>query len=197
MARVRLAVLISGRGSNMLALADAAQAPDWPAEIVLVVSNVADAPGLATAAARGIPTATVAHRAYPSRAAFEEALDLVLRAHRVEAIALAGFMRVLTPGFVARWEGRMVNIHPSLLPKYPGLDTHARALAAGDTEAGATVHLVTADLDSGPVLAQARVPILPSDTPDTLARRVLAAEHQLYPEAIAEWLGSRRQAVVA
>lgn len=186
--RVRLAILISGRGSNMEAIARAAQASDYPAEVVLVVSNRAEAAGLARAAALGVPTAVVPHREFPSREAFEEALHALLAAHRVEAVALAGFMRVLTEGFVRRWEGRMVNIHPSLLPLYPGLDTHARALAAGDREAGATVHLVTPVLDSGPVLAQARVPVLPGDTPETLAARVLEAELALYPRAIADWL---------
>ncbi len=186
--RTRLAVLISGRGSNMEAIARAAEAPDYPARVVLVVSNRADAPGLARAAALGIPAEVVPHRAFAGREAFEAALDARLRAHDVEAVALAGFMRVLTPGFVGRWEGRMVNIHPSLLPLYPGLDTHARALAAGDREAGATVHLVTPELDSGPILAQARVPVLAGDTAETLAGRVLDAELALYPQAIADWL---------
>jgi formyltetrahydrofolate-dependent phosphoribosylglycinamide formyltransferase len=187
-ARHRLAILISGRGTNMEAIADAAQAPGYPAEIVLVLSNRAGAEGLARAAARGIPAETLPHRDFPTRAAFDEALHARLMAHRVEAIALAGFMRILTAPFIRNWEGRIVNIHPSLLPKYPGLDTHARALAAADSEAGATVHLVTPDLDSGPILAQARVPILPSDTPETLAARVQAAEHALYPEALAAFL---------
>ncbi len=190
--RVRLAILISGRGANMEAIVRAARDPAYPAEVALVVSNRADAPGLARAEALGVPTAVVPHRAFAGREAFEAALLSVLEAHRVEAVALAGFMRVLTAGFVRRFEGRMVNIHPSLLPLYPGLDTHARALAAGDREAGATVHLVTAELDSGPILAQVRVPVLPGDTAETLAARVHAAELALYPGAIADWIRSWR-----
>lgn len=188
MPRRRVAVLISGRGSNMLALAAAAQAPDWPGEIVLVLANRAQAPGLAAAQALGIPTAVVPGKAYPDRAAYDTAVTELLDAHGVEAIALAGFMRILSAGFVQRWAGRMVNIHPSLLPLYPGLDTHARAIAARDAEAGCTVHLVTEELDAGPVLAQARVPIEPGDTPETLAARVLDAEHRLYPDAFARFL---------
>ncbi len=182
--RVPLGLLISGRGSNMEAILKAAADPTFPAEPVLVVSNRPDAAGLAIAAARGVPTAVVPHRAYPTREAFEDALDAVLRASGAQLVALAGFMRVLTEGFVARWRGRLLNIHPSLLPKYPGLDTHARVLAAGEEESGATVHLVTGALDAGPILAQARVPVLAGDTPGTLAARVLEAEHRLYPEAI-------------
>ncbi len=186
--RVRLAILISGRGSNMEALLRAAQADRaFPAEPVLVVSNRGDAAGLARAAALGVETAVVESRGR-SRADFEAELGACLEAHRVELVALAGFMRVLTPAFVARWEGRLLNIHPSLLPRYPGLETHARALAAGDREAGATVHLVTAELDSGPILAQARVPVRPGDTAETLGLRVLAEEHQLYPRALAAYL---------
>lgn len=183
--RVRLGILISGRGSNMEALLAAAADPEFPAEPVVVISNRPDAPGLATAAAAGVAAVALDHRAFADRTAFEQALDSELGKAGVELIALAGFMRVLTPGFVARWAGRILNIHPSLLPLYPGLDTHARALAAGDREAGCTVHIVTADLDSGPVLGQARVPVLPGDTPATLAARVLAEEHRLYPEALA------------
>ncbi|WP_448586073.1 phosphoribosylglycinamide formyltransferase [Thermaurantiacus sp.] len=182
--RVPLGLLISGRGSNMEAILKAAADPTFPAEPVLVVSNRPDAAGLAIAAARGVPTAVVPHRAYPTREAFEDALDAVLRASGAQLVALAGFMRVLTEGFVARWRGRLLNIHPSLLPKFPGLDTHARVLAAGEEESGATVHLVTGALDAGPILAQARVPVLAGDTPGTLAARVLEAEHRLYPEAI-------------
>jgi phosphoribosylglycinamide formyltransferase-1 len=184
--RVRLAILISGRGANMVAIVRAARAPDYPARVVVVVSSRADAPGLARAGE--VPTVVVARDRFVSREAFEAELGRVLEANRVEAVALAGFMRVLSPGFVRRWEGRMVNIHPSLLPRYPGLDTHARALAAGDREAGATVHLVTAEVDAGPILAQARVPVLPGDTAGTLAARVLEAELALYPAAIADWL---------
>jgi phosphoribosylglycinamide formyltransferase-1 len=182
--RARLAILISGRGRNMEALAEAAADPAFPAEAVLVLSNRADAPGLARAAERGIETAVI-ESAGRSRRDFEADVEALLRAHAIDLVALAGFMRVLTPAFVGAWQGRLLNIHPSLLPAYPGLDTHARALAAGDSVAGATVHLVTADLDAGPILAQARVPVEPDDTPETLAARVLAAECRLYPEALA------------
>jgi len=171
----------------MLALADAAKDPDYPAEIVLVLSNVPDAPGLAAAAARGIPTATVPHRDYGGREAFETAMDEVLQAHQVDLIVLAGFMRILTPGFIARHEGRILNIHPSLLPKYQGLNTHARALAAGDSHGGCTVHIVTAELDGGPPLGQTSVAILPDDTPESLEDRVRAEEHLLYPRVLAEF----------
>jgi phosphoribosylglycinamide formyltransferase-1 len=188
--KARLAILISGAGTNMEAIARAGQAPDYPAQVVLVLSNRANAEGLARAAALGLPTETLPHRDFPTREAFDEALHERLTAHGVEAIALAGFMRILSPGFLRHWNGRIVNIHPSLLPKYPGLDTHARALAAGDTQAGATVHLVTQDLDSGPILAQATVPILASDTPETLAARVRAAEHRLYPDALRAFLAT-------
>jgi phosphoribosylglycinamide formyltransferase-1 len=160
-----------------------------PGRPCLVLSNVPGAGGLAKAAALGVPVVVVDHREFPrDRAGFEAALDAALRAAGAEVVALAGFMRVLTPGFVNRWAGRVVNIHPSLLPKYPGLDTHARALAAGDAEAGCTVHEVTAELDAGPVLGQARVPVLPGDTPETLAARVLLAEHRLYPDVLRRWL---------
>ncbi|WP_199554393.1 phosphoribosylglycinamide formyltransferase [Sandaracinobacteroides hominis] len=185
MRKARLAVLISGRGSNMLSLAKAAQQPDYPAELMLVASNKADAGGLETAAGMGIETLALSHRTFPSREAFDEALSAELKARQIEVVALAGFMRILTPGFMRDWEGRIVNIHPSLLPKYPGLHTHERAIEAGDAEAGCTVHVVTELLDDGPMLAQARVPVLPGDTPDTLAARVLAQEHRIYPEALA------------
>ncbi len=180
---IRVAILISGGGSNMAALA-ASMTGDHPARPVLVLSNMPRAPGLARAQAMGIPTATVDHRGR-DRAGFEADLDATLRAASPDLICLAGFMRILTPAFVARWPaGRILNIHPSLLPRYPGLHTHARALAAGDTQAGCTVHAVTADLDAGPILGQARVPVLPGDTPDTLAARVLAQEHILYPVTV-------------
>lgn len=189
--RRRVAVLISGTGSNMTALVEAAKADGCPFEVALVLSNRPEAPGLATAAAAGIPTACVDHRPFArDREAHERAVDEVLRRHAVELVALAGYMRLLTPWLVGRWAGRMLNIHPSLLPKYPGLDTHARALAAGDAEAGCTVHLVTKGVDEGPVLAQARVPVKPGDTADALARRVLAAEHDLYPRALADFCRS-------
>lgn len=180
---VRVAILISGSGSNMAALVGS-MTGDHPARPVLVVSNVPGAGGLARAAAAGVPVATVDHRAHPDRAAFEAALAAALAPAAPDLICLAGFMRILSPGFVARHPGRILNIHPSLLPKYPGLKTHARALAAGDAVAGATVHVVTADLDAGPILGQARVPVLPGDTEATLAARVLAAEHRLYPAVL-------------
>lgn len=183
----RIAVLLSGRGSNMVALAEAARAPGFPATLALVVSNRPQAEGLATAAALGFETLALPHGAYPDRAAFDAALSAALRAHAIDLVVLAGFMRILTPGFIRDWEGRILNIHPSLLPKYPGLDTHARALAAGDSEAGCTVHVVTETLDDGPILAQARVPIRPGDTAETLAARVLEAEHRLYPVAVADF----------
>ncbi|MCA3273316.1 MAG: phosphoribosylglycinamide formyltransferase [Roseomonas sp.] len=189
MKRARLALLISGRGSNMAAILAAAGA-DYPALPVLVLSNRADAAGLAVAAARGVPTAVVESRAFKGdRAGFEAAMEAELAKHGVEIIALAGFMRVLTPGFVRRWEGRLLNIHPSLLPAFPGLDTHARALAAGVRLHGCTVHLVTAGVDEGPILAQAAVPVLPDDTQASLAARVLAEEHRLYPAALS-WLAA-------
>ena len=182
----RTAVLISGRGSNMVALAEASADPDYPAEIVLVLSNRPDAAGLATAAARGIPTMAVDHRPFgQDRAAHEVAVDAALRAHGVEVVCLAGYLRLLSPFLVSRWSGRMLNIHPSLLPAYKGLHTHERVLAAGETRHGCSVHLVTEDLDSGPILAQAEVPVLAGDTPEDLSARVLAAEHVLYPRALA------------
>jgi len=186
MRKLRTAVLISGRGSNMMALVEAARAADYPAEIACVVSNRADAAGLAFAAAHGVPAQAIDHRAYASREAFEAALDAVLRSMRVEAIALAGFMRVLTAGFIAGWPGRMINIHPSLLPAYKGLHTHERALADGAKVHGCSVHLVTPELDGGPVLLQAEVPVQEDDTPETLAARVLKEEHRIYPMALAE-----------
>ena len=183
--RRRVAVLISGRGSNMASLIEAAQDPAYPAEIVLVVSNRPDAGGLERARAAGIATAVVDHKGHPDRASFDAALDATLREHGIEIVCLAGFMRILTPGFVESWAGRMLNIHPSLLPAFKGTDTHARALAAGVARHGCTVHFVTPELDSGPIVAQAEVPVLPDDTEDTLAARVLAQEHLLYPRALA------------
>ncbi|TPW06143.1 MAG: phosphoribosylglycinamide formyltransferase 1 [bacterium] len=184
--RKRVAVLISGAGSNMAALIDAAGQSDAPFEVVLVLSNKPGAGGLAVAEAKGVPTAVVDQTGFgKDRAAHEQAIQSVLDAHGVEVVALAGYMRLLTPFLVGRWAGRMLNIHPSLLPKYPGLDTHARAIAAGDAEAGCTVHLVTEGVDEGPVLGKARVPVLDHDTPASLAQRVLAAEHTLYPHALA------------
>lgn len=169
----------------MAALIDAGQAPDSAYEVALVLSNVEHAGGLAVAQAKGVDTAVVSHRPFgKDRAAHEQAIDAALREAGTQVVALAGYMRVLTPWLVGAWRGRMLNIHPSLLPLYPGLDTHARAIAAGDAEAGCTVHLVTEGVDEGPILDQARVPILAGDTPETLAQRVLTAEHQLYPRAL-------------
>lgn len=181
----RVAVLISGRGSNMDALMRAAEAPDYPAEIVGVFSNRAAAPGLETAKARGIATATLAQSRFSSRLDFETALTGILEGWNAEIVCLAGFMRILTPEFVGHWLGRMINIHPSLLPLYRGLDTHARALADGAREHGCSVHFVTPGLDEGPTILAARVPVLPGDTPETLAARVLVEEHKLYPKALA------------
>ncbi len=190
MTRRRAAILISGRGSNMAALIAAASAPDYPAEIALVLSNRADAGGLALATAAGIPTATVESRRFPGdRTGFEAAMQAELVRHAIDLVALAGFLRILTPDFVAAWQGRMVNIHPSLLPSFPGLDTHARALAAGVRLHGCTVHLVTPGVDEGPILAQAAVPVLAGDTEASLAARVLAQEHRIYPAALA-WLAT-------
>ena len=190
----RVAVLISGGGSNMAALLDDMAAPGHPAVPVLVLSNVPDAGGLARAGARGVPTAVVDHRDRPDRAAFESALDAALVPHAPDILCLAGFMRILTPAFAERWAGRMLNVHPSLLPNYPGLDTHARALAAGDSEAGCTVHEVTAALDGGPILGQGRVPVETGDTPESLAARVLEMEHRLYPAVLRRFaVGSREQ----
>ena len=186
MARRRVAILISGRGSNMAALIEAARHPDYPAEIVLVISNRLEAEGLARAAAAGIATAVVDHTAFASKAAFEAALDARLAEARAEIVCLAGFMRLLSMGFVERWRDRLINIHPSLLPAFPGLNTHARAIAAGAKVHGCTVHFVRAAMDDGPIIAQAEVPVLPGDTPELLAARVLVAEHRLYPEALAE-----------
>jgi len=185
---VRVAVLISGAGSNMAALIDAGQAPDSGYEVVLVLSNIEGAGGLAIAAAKGVATATVAHKPFgKDREAHERAVDAVLRDAGVEVVALAGYMRVLTPWLVGGWRERMLNIHPSLLPLYPGLDTHARAIAADDAEAGCTVHLVTEGVDEGPILGQARVPIVEGDTAEALAERVKTAEHQLYPQVLADF----------
>jgi len=183
--RKRVAVLISGRGSNMEALIHAAETPDYPAEIVGVLSNKADAGGLAVATAAGIATAVRSHRDFASREDFDAALDAVLRGWAAEIVCLAGFMRLLTPGFVEKWEGRMLNIHPSLLPAYRGLHTHERALADGVAEHGCTVHFVTAGLDEGPTILQARVPVLPGDTAASLQARVLIEEHRIYPQALA------------
>ena len=182
-AKARVAVMLSGNGTTMSSLLFHSRLPDCPYEIVLVASNDPEARGLAIASAEGIPTFAHRHKAL-EREAHEAIMDTALREAGAEYIALAGYMRVLTPFLVGAWEGRMVNIHPSLLPKYPGLDTHRRALEAGDAEAGCTVHLVTNDLDGGPVLGQVAVPILPGDDEHALSARVLAEEHKLYPTAL-------------
>jgi phosphoribosylglycinamide formyltransferase-1 len=185
MSRKRVAVLISGRGSNMSALIEAAKAKDYPAEIVLVVSNRPDAAGLARAREAAIATAVIDHRLFrDDRAAFERALDDELREYRIDIVCLAGFMRLLTPWFITRWSGRILNIHPALLPEFKGLDTHRRALAAGVKRHGATVHFVVEETDAGPVISQQSVPVLQGDTEDTLAARVLEIEHRIYPEAL-------------
>jgi len=184
-----VAILISGTGSNMAALIEAARDPAYPAQVVLVVSNRPDAAGLARARELGVDAVAVDHRLFGAdRQAHEQAVDQLLRRHGVEVVVLAGYMRLLTPWFVSAWAGRLLNIHPSLLPLYPGLDTHRRAIEAGDVEAGCTVHLVIDEVDAGPILGQARVPILPGDTPEALAERVRAAEHQLYPQALRDFL---------
>lgn len=184
--RLRTAILISGRGSNMSALLEAASAEDFPARVVLVASNRPEAAGLISAQQAGISTAAIDHKPFGrDREAFEKELDALLRAHEIELICLAGFMRILTPWFVERWQGRLINIHPSLLPSFPGTDTHARALDAGVRLHGCTVHFVEPEVDAGPIIAQAEVPVLPGDTPDSLSERVLVQEHLLYPRALA------------
>lgn len=191
-----IVILISGGGSNMVALVEAAQQQDWPARfgarVAAVISNRPGAGGLERARALGVPTAVVDHTTFAGREAFDAALATEIDRHdphgQPALLVLAGFMRILTPAFVQRYEGRMVNIHPSLLPAFPGLHTHQRAIDAGCTVHGATVHRVTAELDHGPILAQAAVPVLPGDTADTLAQRVLAQEHWLYPKAVAQLL---------
>ena len=187
--KTRVAVLISGSGTNMASLIAAGQAADAPYEVVVVVSNVADVAGLDKARAAGVEALAVEHRPFgKDREVHERAIDALLVERKVEVIALAGYMRLLTPWLVRKWAERMVNIHPSLLPLYPGLNTHARAIEAGDLVAGCTVHIVTEGVDEGPILGQARVPILPGDTPDILAERVKAAEHGLYPQALADFV---------
>jgi phosphoribosylglycinamide formyltransferase-1 len=183
--RRRTGILISGRGSNMAALVEAARDPGYPAEIVLVIANRPDAAGLALARSAGIPALPIDHRPFKAeRASHDAAIDDALRAARVEIVCLAGYMRLLTPRLIDPWQGRMLNVHPSLLPAFPGLDTHARALAAGVKLHGCTVHIVTQTMDEGPILAQAAVPVLANDTPETLAERVLVQEHRIYPLAL-------------
>jgi phosphoribosylglycinamide formyltransferase-1 len=184
MARLRLGVLISGRGSNLQSLIDHFCKPDTPAEICLVISNKADAYGLVRAKAAGLPVLTIDHKAYADRTAFDAALDAALREARIDLVCLAGFMRLLTTGFVEAWRDRMINIHPSLLPSFKGLHTHARAIEAGMRIVGCTVHYVRPEMDEGPILVQAAVPVLADDDEDRLAARVLEAEHRCYPAAI-------------
>jgi len=192
LARTRAAILISGRGANMAALIAAAKKPDYPAEIALVLSNRPDAAGLKRAAAEGIATAVVDHTEFgKDREGFDRAVQALLESHRIEIVCLAGFMRLFTPWLVARWSGRMINIHPALLPAFKGLHTHERALEAGVKIHGATVHFVVPEVDSGPIIAQAAVPVLDDDTPDTLAARVLAAELRVYPLALALVAGGK------
>ena len=184
MQRVKTAVLISGNGSNLQALLDAARAPDYPAEIVLVISNREEAFGLDRAEKAGVATAIVPHANFKSREAFDAVLDATLRTHGIELVCLAGFMRILSPGFVAAWAGKLINIHPSLLPAYKGTNTHARVLEAKEIQHGCTVHWVTAELDSGGIIAQASLEVAAEDTVETLKNRVHALEHRIYPEAL-------------
>jgi phosphoribosylglycinamide formyltransferase-1 len=184
MTRKRVGILISGRGSNMMALVEAARAPDYPAEIVIVISNRPDAAGLVWARRQGLAAEAIDHKAFARREDFEAQLHRALTAAQADLVCCAGFMRLMTAGFVERWQGRMLNIHPSLLPSFKGLHTHERALVAGVKIAGCTVHFVVPEMDSGPIIAQAAVPVLDGDTPDRLADRILVAEHELYPHAL-------------
>jgi len=188
---MRVVILISGRGSNMRALLEADFASDAPVQFVCVISNKADAPGLQTAAAHGVPTEILEHRQFPDRASFDTALAARIDAYRPDVVILAGFMRVLTADFVRHYENRLVNVHPALLPAFPGLDTHARALAAGVKLHGCTVHFVTPEVDAGPIIAQAAVPVLADDTPHSLAARVLRQEHRIFP-LVVRWLAQGR-----
>ncbi|MCB1477749.1 MAG: phosphoribosylglycinamide formyltransferase [Rhodobiaceae bacterium] len=191
----RTAILISGRGSNMSSLIAAAMEPDYPARIELVLSNRPDAAGLERARAAGIETAVVDHKAFDSREDFDAAMQAVLDEHKIELVCLAGFMRILTDGFIAHWSDRMINIHPSLLPSFKGLNTHKRVLDAGVRIAGCTVHVVRPEMDSGPIIGQAAVPVLPDDTEETLGARVLEAEHVLYPRALALYASGQGRVV--
>lgn len=192
--RRRVGILISGRGSNMASLIAAAREKDFPAEIVLVVSNRPEAPGLDLARQAGVKAVAVDHKTFKGdRAAHDAAIDDLLREAGVEIVCLAGYMRLLTPRLIEPWQGRMLNIHPSLLPAFPGLHTHERALAAGAAEHGCTVHVVTQTMDEGPILAQASVPVLADDTPETLAARVLAQEHIIYPRALRDFAMAMKQ----
>lgn len=186
-----IVILISGRGSNMEAVVRAAEAESWPARIAAVISNKPDADGLAFAQSRGIPTAVVSNKEFATRAEFDARLQEVIDTYQPDLVVLAGFMRILTAPFVEHYAGRMLNIHPSLLPLFPGLHTHQQALDAGMSEHGATVHFVTAELDHGPSVLQARIPVLPGDTPDLLAARLLAEEHKIYPRAVRLFIEDR------
>jgi phosphoribosylglycinamide formyltransferase-1 len=194
MAKLKVGVLISGRGSNLAALIDAAKTADYPAEIGCVVSNKPDAPGLAIAAAAGVPTAVVSHRDHPDREAFDRTVSAELERHGVELVVLAGFMRIFSPWFPARWANRLINIHPSLLPAFKGMHVQRQALEAGVRLSGCTAHLVTPDLDSGPIIAQAAVPVLAGDTEETLSARILRQEHRLYP-LVVRWFAEGRIAI--
>jgi phosphoribosylglycinamide formyltransferase-1 len=191
MAKLKVGILISGRGSNMAALIRAAETADYPAEIACVLSNVASAPGLQAAREAGVATAAISHRDYPDRESFDRVVSAALERHGVELIVLAGFMRIFSPWFPERWAGRIINIHPSLLPAFKGLQVQQQALDAGVRVSGCTVHLVTTDLDAGPIIAQAAVPVLAGDTADTLAARILRQEHRLYP-LVVRWLAEGR-----
>jgi phosphoribosylglycinamide formyltransferase-1 len=193
MSHTKIAILISGRGSNMQAFIDAIERADLVAKIAIVVSNKPQAQGLVTAQRQGINTRCIDHREYPDRETFDQALCDCLNVHEVDLVILAGFMRILTPVFIDTFEGRLLNIHPSLLPQYPGLNTHQRALDAGDKEAGVTVHFVTSELDGGPPILQATVPIELGDTADSLAQRVIVLEHRIYPIAAKWFLDERLQ----
>jgi phosphoribosylglycinamide formyltransferase-1 len=191
MAKLKVGILISGRGSNMAALIEAAKAADYPAEIAVVVSNVAGAPGLKIAQDAGVATAAIPHKGFPDRESFDRAVSAELEKHGVGLVALAGFMRIQSPWFPARWKDRIINIHPSLLPAFPGLHVQQQAIDAGARISGCTVHFVTADLDAGPIIAQAAVPVLPGDDADTLAARILRQEHRLYPMVV-RWFAEGR-----
>ena len=194
MAKLKVGVLISGRGSNMAALIKAAKAADYPAEIAVVVSNVVGAPGLKLAQDAGVATAVIPHKGFPDRESFDRAVSAELEKHGVGLVALAGFLRIQSPWFPAHWQDRIINIHPSLLPAFPGLHVQQQAIDAGARISGCTVHFVTADLDAGPIIAQAAVPVLPDDTADTLAARILRQEHRLYPTVV-RWFAEGRLSV--
>ena len=191
MAKLKIGILISGRGSNMAALIEAAKAADYPAEIACVISNAADAPGLAIARKEGVPTAVISHRGQPDRETFDRAVSAELEKHGVELVVLAGFMRIFSPWFPTRWADRLINIHPSLLPSFKGLHVQQQAIDAGVQLSGCTVHFVTPDLDAGPIIAQAAVPVLPGDDANALAARILRQEHRLYPRVV-RWFAEGR-----